>query len=85
MPGTTSRKAFEEFIKAAQGDICVIPSDIFADLMKENQQRDEKLCNVLQRIAVAIETGEDVKKNHFHAMEIKMDQMIIAQNDTSSY
>ena len=53
--------------------------------MKENQQRDEKLCNVLKRIAVAIETGEDVKKNHFHAMEIKMDQMIIAQNDTSSY
>ena len=85
MPGTTSRKAFEEFIKAAQGDICVIPSDIFADIMKENQQRGEKICNVLQRIAVAIETGEDMKKNHFDAMEMKMDQMIIAQNDTSSY
>jgi hypothetical protein len=85
MPGTTSRKAFEEFLKAAQGDICVIPSDIFAGLMRDNQQRDDKLYNVLQRIAVAVETGKDEKRNHFHTMEMKIDQMIIAQKDTSSY
>ena len=85
MPGPTSRKAFEDFIKAAQGDICVIPSEIFADLMKENQQRDERLCKVLHRIAAAIETGEEVRKNYLHVLEIKMDQLIIAQNDTSAY
>ena len=65
MPGTTSRRAYEEFIKAAQGDICVISSDISADITKENQQDGDNICNVLQWIAVAIETGEDMKKNHF--------------------
>ena len=85
MPGATSRKAFADFIEAAQGDICVIPSEIFADIIKENQQRDEKLCKVLHRIAAAIETGEELKRNHFHALEMKIDQLIIAQNDTNTY
>ena len=58
MPGTTSRKAFADFIEAAQGDICIIPSEIFADLVKERQQRDEGLCDVLNRIAKVLETGE---------------------------
>lgn len=82
MPGTTSRKAYADFIEAAQGDICIIPSEIFADLVKEKQQRDERLCGVLNRIADVLETGEQSKKKHFQAVEMKMDQLIIAQNDT---
>ena len=85
MPGTTSRKAFADFIEAAQGDICIIPSEIFADLVKEKQQRDEGLCDVLNRIAEVLETGEQSKKKHFQAMEMKLDQLIIAQNDTRKY
>ena len=85
MPGATLRKAFAEFTEATQGDACVIPSDIFVHLMKENTERDDSLCMVLQRIAIAIETGEETKKRHFQIMESKMDQMIIAQNDTSTF
>ena len=85
MPGTTSRKAFADFIEAAQGDICIIPSEIFADLVKEKQQRDDGLCDVLNRIAEVLKTGEQSKKKLFQAMEMKLDQLLIAQNDTGKY
>ena len=85
MPGATSRNAFDEFLETTHGDTCVIPSEIFADLMKDKMERDDSLCNVLQRIAVALETGEESKKKHFRQMEMKMDQLIIAQNDTNTY
>ncbi len=85
MPGPTSRKAFAEFLEAAQGDICVVPSQTFAALMTEKQQRDDELCKVLNRIATAMETGEDAKRKHFQNLEMKIDQLIIAQNDTSTF
>ena len=85
MPGAISRNAFDEFLETTHGDTCVIPSEIFADLMKDKMERDDSLCNVLQRIAVALETGEESKKKHFRQMEMKMDQLIIAQNDTNTY
>jgi hypothetical protein len=82
MPGTTSRKAFADFIDAAQGDICVIPSEIFAGLVKDQQQRDEKLWGVLNRIADVLETEKEAKRSHFQALEMKLDAIILAQNDT---
>ena len=82
MPGTTSRKAFADYIEAAQGDICVIPSEIFAGLIKEKQQRDDKLWDILNRIANVLETEKEAKIHHFQVMEMKLDQLIIAQNDT---
>ena len=85
MPGTTSRKAYADFIEAAQEDICIIPSEIFTDLLKGKQQRDDDLFSVLNRIANALENGEEQKKKHFQSMEAKMDQIILAQNDSSTF
>ena len=65
MPGTTSRKAFADYIEAAQGDICVIPSEVFAGLLKEKQQRDDKLWEVLNRVANVLETEKEAKIHHF--------------------
>ena len=46
LPGTTSRKAYRDFLEAAQENICVIPSDIFAELLKGQQQQDGDLLEV---------------------------------------
>ena len=85
MPGPTTRKAFAEFLKPTKGDICIIPTQTFAALMTERQQRDDELCKILNRIATAMETGEDAKRKHFHNIEMKLDQLIIAQNDTGTF
>ena len=70
------------YIEAAQGDVCVIPSEVFAGLLKEKQQCDERLWEVLNRVADVLETEKEAKIHHFQAMEMKLDNLIIAQNDT---
>ena len=85
MPGTTSRRAYTDFIETAKKDIRITPSDTFTDLLEDQQQRDGDLFGVLDRIATALESGEEQRLRHFQAMEAKMDQMILAQNNTSTY
>ena len=84
MPGTTSRKAYKDFLEAAQEDICIIPSEIFTELLKGQQQRDGDLFEVLNRIATALESTEELKNRHFRSLEAKMDQIILTQNNTST-
>ena len=84
MPGTTSRKAFTDFLEAAQEDICIIPSDIFSDLLKGQQQRDGDLFGVLNRIATALETMEEHRYRHFLSLELKMNKLILSQSNTST-
>ena len=50
--------------------------------LKKKQQRDEKLWEVLNRVANVLETEKEAKIHHFQAMEMKLDHLIIAQNDT---
>ena len=83
MAGTTTRKAFKDFMNAMKDEICIIPSATFVGLLQKNSERDERLCNVLERIANVLDTSNNNMLQHFSNMERKMDQLIIA-NDTNA-
>lgn len=84
MAGTITRKALRDFFDSVKDDVCLIPSEVLAGILQDKQNRDDKLYGVLDRIATNLETGVGNSLKHFHNQELKMDQIIIAANDTSS-
>ena len=84
MAGTVTRKMFRDLMSSLKDEVCIIPSETFVELLQKNTDRDERLCNVLERIANTIDISNSNMLQHFSKMELKMDQLIIAGNDTSA-
>ena len=72
-----------DFLDSVKEDVCLIPNKVLAGLLQEKEERDDKLYSVLNRIATTMETGQYKMIEHFQKLELKMDQLIIAKNDTS--